>query len=100
MQNSRHSEHRSFGSSPKKAENKRREQEWDNEGGYVNLDSSGVRHVANAALPYVAVLELEGGETIEQAFATMHEAEAFIKRNTPTPRVALSSLYDGPCSEC
>jgi hypothetical protein len=52
-----------------------------------------------AALPYAAVLSHHGGEPTEHAFATMREAEAFIKRNTPVPGRTLSDLYDRSAEE-
>jgi hypothetical protein len=55
-----------------------------------------VTRVAGARLPYVVVLSHHDSEATEHAFATMREAEAFIKRNTPVPARALSRLYDRP----
>jgi len=49
-------------------------------------------------LPYVVVLKHPRSETTEHAFASMREAEAFIKRNTPTLPRSLSTLYDRPPS--
>jgi hypothetical protein len=42
-------------------------------------------HTPGADLPYKAVLTHDVGEGTEHAFATMREAEAFIKSNTPVP---------------
>ena len=52
-----------------------------------------------ADLPFVAILDHHGSERTEHAFATMREAEAFIKRNTPPLARSLSSLYDRPASD-
>lgn len=80
-----------------RTETSREEQSWDNEGGHMSSTSGWVSQVSGAELPYVVTLAHHGGETSEHAFATMREAEAFIKRNTPVPGRALSALYDrGP----
>jgi hypothetical protein len=50
-------------------------------------------------LPFVVTLTHPNSEATDQPFATMREAEAFIERNTPMPRRALSSLYDRPPSD-
>jgi hypothetical protein len=55
--------------------------------------------VAGAELPYLVVLSHHGSEATEHAFATMREAEAFIKRNTPLVGPGLSALYDRPASD-
>lgn len=75
------------------------EQVWENEGGHMSSTSGRVMHVPDAELSYVVVLTHDGSEATEHAFATMREAEAFIKRNTPKPRPALSPLYDRPASD-
>jgi len=58
-----------------------------------------VIHRPAAALPYVAVLSRYEGEATEHGFATMREAEAFIKRNTPVPGAVLSTTYDRPAPD-
>jgi hypothetical protein len=75
------------------------EQNWENEGGHMSSTAGRVMHVAEAELPYVVVLTHQESEATEHGFATMREAEAFIKRNTPVPRRALSALYDRPASD-
>jgi hypothetical protein len=45
-------------------------------------------------LPHVAVLTHHGRQATEHAFATMREAEAFIRRDTPAPDAKLSDVYD------
>jgi hypothetical protein len=75
---------------------KREEQSWDNEGGHMSSTSGRVTRASNADLPYVVSLEHHGGETSEHAFATMREAEAFIRRNTPVPSAVLATTYDRP----
>ena len=77
---------------------KREEQSWDNEGGHMSSTSGRVTRASSADLPYVVFLEHHGSETSEHAFATMREAEAFIKRNTPVPGAVLATTYDRPAS--
>lgn len=78
---------------------KREEESWDNEGGQMSSTSARIRHISNAELPYVVVLKRPRNEATQHAFATMREAEAFIKRSTPMPGRTLSALYDRPPSE-
>jgi hypothetical protein len=58
-----------------------------------------VTHVSGADLPYVVVLTHHESEPTKHSFATMREAEAFIKRNTPVPGRVLSALYDRPACD-
>jgi hypothetical protein len=88
-----------FSSSAEEADTKREEQTWDNEGGHMSSTSGRVMHHPDAKLPYVVVLTHQGSETTEHSFATMREAEAFIKRNTPVPGRKLSPLYDRPAPD-
>ena len=69
------------------------------EGGHMSSTAGQVRCVSGADLPYVVVLAHHESNATEHAFATMREAEAFIKRNTPVPGRTLSALYDRPASE-
>ena len=78
---------------------KREEQAWDNEGGHMSSAAGRVMHASGAELPYVVILTHHGSEATEHGFATMREAEAFIKRNTPVPGRALSALFDRPASD-
>jgi hypothetical protein len=78
---------------------KREEQTFENEGGHMSSTAGRIMHVPGADLPYVVVLSHQGSEATEHAFATMREAEAFIKRNTPVPGRTLSALYDRPSSD-
>jgi hypothetical protein len=78
---------------------KREEQSWDNEGGHMSSTAGRVTHVSGADLPYVVVLTHHESEATKHSFATMREAEAFIKRNTPVPGRALSALYDQPACD-
>jgi hypothetical protein len=69
------------------------------EGGHMSSMRGRVMHVSGAPLPFVAVLEHHERECTKRGFATMREAEAFIKRNTPPPGRALSALYDRPAPD-
>jgi hypothetical protein len=69
---------------------------WDNEGGYMSCSSGRVSLTAGAELPFRAVMTRPSGLPLYRSFATMREAEAFIRRNTPVPPRALSTLYDRP----
>ena len=77
---------------------KREEQSWDNEGGHMSSTAGRVTRVSGADLPYVVVLAHHESEATKHGFATMREAEAFIKRNTPLPGAVLSTTYDRPAS--
>lgn len=81
------------------AETQHEEQAWDNEGGHMSSTSGRVTHVPGAKLPYLVVLAHHESDVTEHSFATMREAEDFIKRNTPLPGRSLSALYDRPASE-
>jgi len=77
----------------------RGEQSCDNEGGHMSSTAGRVTRVPGAELPYVAVLSHHDSDATEHSFATMREAEAFIKRNTPPQGRLLSTLYDRPASD-
>lgn len=72
---------------------------WQNEGGHMSSIFGRVKHVPGSDLPFVVTLTRHERDTSDHEFATMREAEAFIERNTPIPRPALSSLYDRPASD-
>ena len=85
-----------FRSAEEEADMKTTRARWDNEGGQMSSTAGRIVQTPGADLPYKAVLTLETGETTEHGFATMQEAEAFIRRNTPRPP-ARSTTYDrGP----
>jgi hypothetical protein len=84
-----------FWSAAEEAEAKRTH----HEGRPLTSTAGSVMQVAGADLPYVVTLTHPGSEATEHSFATMREAEAFIKRNTPAPGNALSSVYDRPASD-
>ena len=69
------------------------------EGGHMSSTAGRITHVAGAERPYVVVLSHHASDATQHAFATMREAEAFIKRNTPVVGPGLSALYDRPASD-
>ena len=86
----------SLASPADEADTKRAEQDWANEGGHMISTFGRVVLRPNDDPPFVAILSHHGCERTEHGFATMREAEAFIKRNTPVPEAKLSKLYDRP----
>ncbi len=65
--------------------------------------NSNVHHICNegrvvlisgADLPYNAILTRPQGVPLQRSFASMREAEAYIRRHTPAPPPGLSTLYD------
>ena len=88
-----------FRSAAEEADMKRAGQSWDNEGGHMSSTSGRVVRIPGAKLPYIVTLSHHRSEATRHAFATMQEAEGFIKRNTPLPRAVLSATYDRPPSE-
>lgn len=71
-------------------------QRWEQEDGRAQGVAPRVMHVPGAKLPYQAVLPGPLGQALHRSFATMREAEAFIRCNSPLPVAALSALYDRP----
>jgi hypothetical protein len=69
------------------------EDSWDNEGGHMSSLRGRVVCTPGAPLRYAAILTHHGRAESARAFATMREAEAFIRRNTPVPPPR-STLYD------
>jgi hypothetical protein len=67
------------------------------EGGHMSSERGRIVHTPGSDLPYKAVLTHDAGEDTEHAFATMREAEAFIKRNTPVP-ASRRTTYDRDAS--
>ena len=82
-----------FRSAEEEADMKTAEASWDNEGGQMSTAAGRIVQSPGADMPYKAILTLETGETTEHAFATMQEAEAFIRCNTPR-LPARSTTYD------
>jgi hypothetical protein len=67
----------------------------DNEGGQQGSTAGPIVRVPGATPPYTLVIHHQGRADTKRAFTTMREAEAFIRRNTPTPSPP-STLYDRP----
>ena len=63
------------------------------EGGHMSCTSGRIVCSPGPGMPFTAVMTQEDGDTFEVHFATMGEAEAFIRRNTPEP-AARSTTYD------
>ena len=57
------------------------------------FSSGRIVRTSNSDLPYKAILTSGQNAEAERAFATMREAEAFIRRNMPRPR-ARSTSWD------
>jgi hypothetical protein len=72
---------------------------WDNEGGHMSSSSGRVLRVPGAESPYTVILTRPDLVDLCQSFRTMREAEAFVRRNTPIPAPALSTLYDRAVDE-
>jgi hypothetical protein len=65
----------------------------DDEGGHMSSRFGRIVTTRDADLPYKVILSHDQGPETERAFATMREAEAFIRRNTPRPQ-ARSTFWD------
>ena len=65
----------------------------DDEGGHMSCTSGRIVRRPGTGLPFTAVMTREDGDTFEVGFVTMGEAEAFVRRNTPSP-AARSTTYD------
>ena len=64
----------------------------DDEGGHMSCSSGRVVCSPGTGMPFTAVMTREDDGMFEVSFATMREAEAFIRRNTPSP-AARSTTY-------
>jgi len=71
----------------------------ENEGGHMSAVCGRIVFCADARRPYKVILTRHAACELERSFATMREAEEFIKRNTPVPARALSTLYDRAAGE-
>jgi hypothetical protein len=66
---------------------------------YSGHTSGRVVRTGSSALPYKVMMTPAAHPGKEPGFATMREAEAFIRRSTPPSRPALSTLYDRAAGE-
>lgn len=82
-----------FRSAAEEAEMKILNQPRDNEGGHMSCTSGRIVRVIGGHSRFKAIMSQAGGGTIEVEFATMREAEAFVRRNTPCADER-STLYD------
>jgi hypothetical protein len=82
-----------FRSAAEEAPNKGNQESPDREGGHMSSERGKIVHTPGSDLPYKAILAHDAGDDTERDFATMREAEAFIKRNTPVP-TARRTTYD------
>lgn len=87
-----------FRSAAEEAATKSSEQAWDNEGGHMSSTVGRIVRAPGCELPYKVILTHCGGAETERGFASMREAEAFIRRNTPVPAAA-RTLYDRPADD-
>ena len=62
-------------------------------GGHMSCTSGRIVSSPGTGLPFTAIMTREDGSSFEVAFATMGDAEAFIRRNTPSPSKR-STTYD------
>lgn len=63
------------------------------EGGHMSCTSGRIVSIPNTPTPFKAVMIRDDGSFFEKLFATMGEAEAYIRRNTPIPPVR-GTTYD------
>lgn len=73
-------------------------QDFPHERGHMTSRFGRIVHSSDAQLPYKAVLTHDECAETEYSFATMREAEAFIRRNTPRPK-ARSTFWDRDAPE-
>jgi hypothetical protein len=65
----------------------------DHEGGHMSSTFGRIVRTSDTVLPYKVVLSHDQCAETERSFATMQEAEAFIRRNTP-PAKPRSTFWD------
>jgi hypothetical protein len=84
---------------PRSADEERSDSAQDSagEGGHMSSERGRIVQTPETDLPYKVILTHDVGQDTEHAFATMREAEAFIKRNTPVP-AARRTTYDRDAS--
>jgi hypothetical protein len=69
------------------------EDKIEDEGGHMSSRFGRIVNTPGSELAYKVVLSHDRGPETERSFATMREAEAFIRRNTPRPQ-ARSTFWD------
>lgn len=85
-----------FRSAAEEACNKGNQENSDLEGGHMSSERGKIVQTSDTDRPYKAILSHDAGQDTEHAFATMREAEAFIKRNTPVPAARRTTYDRGP----
>ena len=70
------------------------QEHWDNDGGQMCVAGRIVLK-REGNLRYAVILTRDEGGFIQRAFATMREAEAFLRRNTPVA-VSAGSIFERP----
>jgi hypothetical protein len=65
----------------------------------MSSSSGRIVRAPEAELPYTVILTRPHLVELCRSFRTMREAEAFVRRNTPLPTPALSTLYDRAAGE-
>lgn len=87
-----------FSSAAEEAQVKVERQERD-DAGHRSSAAGLIAFFPSANLPYVVTLTHDRGEPTAHGFATMREAEAFIRHKTPAIAAGLSTTYDRPAEE-
>jgi hypothetical protein len=82
-----------FRSASEEAEMTAEHEGWNNEGGQINSLAGVLVSTPGCAMPFKAVLTHDPTDHSAHNFATMREAEAFLRRNTPAP-ISRSTLLD------
>jgi hypothetical protein len=72
--------------------------DYSHEGGHMSSRFGRIVRTTDADLPYRAILTHDQVAETECSFASMREAEAFIRRNTPRPK-ARSTFWDRDAPE-
>jgi hypothetical protein len=68
------------------------------EGGHMSSSFGRIIRTGDASLPYKAILTHDQCAETQCSFATMRDAEAFIRRNTPRPKPR-STFWDRAAPE-
>ena len=69
------------------------EPQREDEGGHMSCARGRIVSSPGSEMPFKAVMTRDDGTTFDVTFASMGEAEAFIRRNTPSP-AHRSTTYD------
>src|SRR5437763_2728954 len=69
-------------------------QSWENEGGHMSSRFGRIVRDPAGQKPYKVILSHDQGAESERAFATMRDAEPFVRRKPPRPK-ARRKFWDG-----